>query len=105
MGELGATLAGLLFENQCDGVVVVVVNDLSAGQSSQGADALAVGQLLDGGGVGVVHGAFDLDPFNMHHLSRGVNPYSFSFNRSIDIAASSAASSASVGSSNTLCMS
>ena len=78
MGELGATLTGLPSENQCDGVVVVVVNDLSAGQSSQGADALAVGQLLDGGGVGGVHGAFDLDPFNMHDLSRGVNPSMFS---------------------------
>ena len=78
MGELGATLAGLLFENQCDGVVVVVVNDLSTGQGSQGADALAVCQLLDGGGVGVVHGGLDLDLFNMHDLSRGVNPSIFS---------------------------
>ena len=78
MCEFGATLAGLLFEYQCDCVVVVVIDDLSAGQSGQGGDALAVCQLLDGGGVGVVHGAVDLDSFNMHHLGRGVNPLMFS---------------------------
>ena len=53
--ELAACLANHLGEVQGHAVLVVVVDDLGTCQGSQCADALAVGQLLNGGGVGGVH--------------------------------------------------
>ena len=56
VGQLCAAWASLLFENQGDFVVGVVVDNLGTGHSTKNVDALAVGELVNGGGVGLVHG-------------------------------------------------